>query len=52
MAFLAFILIHIGIVISLLRHLASGEWMEALSYLFVYPAIWLGNGGIVIMAAL
>ena len=52
LAFLAFILIHIGIVISLLRHLASGEWMEALSYLFVYPAIWLGNGGIVIMAAL
>ena len=52
LAFLAFILIHIGIVISLLSHLASGEWMEALSYLFVYPAIWLGNGGIVIMAAL
>ena len=26
--------------------------MEALPYLFVYPAIWLGNGGIVIMAAL
>ena len=51
-AFLAFVLIHIGIVISLLSHLASGEWMEALSYLFVYPAIWLGNGGIVIMAAL
>ena len=26
--------------------------MEALSYLFVYPAIWLGNGGIVIMATI
>ena len=52
LAFLAFVLIHIGMVISLLTHLALGEWMEALSYLFVYPAIWLGNGGIVIMAAL
>ena len=52
LAFLAFVLIHIGIVISLLTHLALGEWMEALSYVFVYPAIWLGNGGIVIMAAL
>ena len=52
LAFLAFVLIDIGMVISLLTHLASGEWMEALSYLFVYPAIWLGNGGIVIMAAL
>ena len=52
LAFLAFVLIHIGMVISLLTHLALGEWMEALSYVFVYPAIWLGNGGIVIMAAL
>ena len=52
LAFLAFVLIHIGIVISLVSHLALGEWMEALSYLFIYPAIWLGNGGIVIMAAL
>ena len=52
LAFLAFLLIHIGIVISLLSHLSSREWVEALSYLFVYPAIWLGNGGLVIMAAL
>jgi len=52
LAFLAFVLIHIGIVIFLVSHLALGEWMEALSYVFVYPAIWLGNGGIVIMAAL
>ena len=52
LAFLAFVLIHIGIVISLVSHLTSGEWMEALSYVFIYPAIWLGNGGIVIMAAL
>ncbi|MEC8158092.1 MAG: hypothetical protein VX095_02370 [Pseudomonadota bacterium] len=52
LAFLAFVLLHIGIVISLLSHLASREWMEALSYLFVYPAIWLGNGGIVIMATI
>jgi hypothetical protein len=52
LAFLAFVLIHIGVMISLLTHLASGESMEALSYVFVYPAIWLGNGGIVIMAAL
>ena len=52
LAFLAFVLIHVGIVISLLSHLASGEWIEALSYLFIYPAIWLGNGGVAIMAAL
>jgi uncharacterized protein VirK/YbjX len=52
LAFLAFVLIHIGIVISLVSHLASGEWREALSYVFVYPAIWLGNGGIVVEAAL
>lgn len=52
LAFLAFVLIHVGIVISLLSHLASGEWIEALSYLFIYPAIWLGNGGVPIMAAL
>ncbi len=52
LAFIAVALVHIGILISLLSHLASGEWMEALPYLFVYSAIWLGNGGIVIMAAL
>ncbi len=52
LAFLAFVLIYIGIVISLLSHLGSREWMEALSYFFVYPAIWLGNGRIVVMAAL
>ncbi|OUU55614.1 MAG: hypothetical protein CBC12_00305 [Candidatus Puniceispirillum sp. TMED52] len=34
LAFLAFVLIHRGIVISLLSHPASREWMEALSYLF------------------
>ena len=52
LALLAFVLIYIGIVISPLSHLASREWMEALSYLFVYPAIWLRNGGIVVMTAL
>ena len=52
LAFLAFVLIHIGIVISLVSHLALGEWLEALSYIFVYPGIWLGIGGMVIMASL
>ena len=50
--FIAFIVIHIGVVASILMHLFSGEWFEALSYFFIYPAIWLGNGGIAIMAAL
>ena len=48
----AFAVVHIGVIASILMHLFSGEWLEALSYLFIYPAIWLGNGGIVIMAAL
>ena len=52
LTFIAFIVIHIGVVASILMHLFSGEWLEALSYLFIYPAIWLGNGGIAIMAAL
>ena len=52
LTFIAFIVIHIGVVASILIHLLSGEWLEALSYLFIYPAIWLGNGGIAIMAAL
>lgn len=52
LTFIAFIVIHIGVVASILMHLFSGEWLEALSYFFIYPAIWLGNGGIAIMAAL
>lgn len=52
LTFMAFTMIHIGILASILMHLFSGEWLEALSYLFIYPAIWLGNGGIAIMAAL
>ena len=52
LTFIAFAVVHIGVVASILMHLFSGEWLESLSYLFIYPAIWLGNGGIVIMAAL
>ena len=52
LTFIAFVLVHLGVVASILMHLFSGEWLEALSYLFIYPAIWLGNGGIAIMAAL
>ena len=52
LTFIAFVLVHLGVVASVLMHLFSGEWLEALSYLFIYPAIWLGNGGIAIMAAL
>ena len=52
LTFIAFAVVHIGVVASILMHLLSGEWLEALSYLFIYPAIWLGNGGIAIMAAL
>ena len=52
LTFAAFAVVHIGVVASILMHLFSGEWLESLSYLFIYPAIWLGNGGIVIMAAL
>ena len=52
LTFAAFAVVHIGVVASILMHLFSGEWLEALSYLFIYPAIWLGNGGIAIMAAL
>ena len=52
LTFIAFAVIHIGVVASILMHLFSGEWLEALSYLFIYPAIWLGNGGVAIMAAL
>ena len=52
LTFIAFAVVHIGVLASILMHLLSGEWLEALSYLFIYPAIWLGNGGIVIMAAL
>ena len=52
LTFIAFVLVHIGVVASILIHLFSGEWLQALSYLFIYPAIWLGNGGIAIMAAL
>lgn len=52
LTFIAFALVHIGVVASILMHLFSGEWLEALSYFFIYPAIWLGNGGVVIMAAL
>ena len=52
LTFAAFAVVHIGVVASILMHLFSGEWLEALSYLFIYPAIWLGNGGTVFMAAL
>ena len=52
LTFIAFAVVHLGVVASILMHLFSGEWLEALSYLFIYPAIWLGNGGIAIMAAL
>ena len=52
LTFIAFSVVHIGVIASILMHLFSGEWLEALSYLFIYPAIWLGNGGIAIMAAL
>ena len=52
LTFIAFAVVHIGVVASLLMHLFSGEWLEAMSYVFIYPAIWLGNGGIAIMAAL
>ena len=52
LTFIAFAVVHIGVIASILMHLFSGEWLEALSYLFIYPAIWLGNGGIAIMAAL
>ena len=52
LTFIAFAVVHIGVVASILMHLFSGEWLEALSYVFIYPAIWLGNGGIAIMAAL
>lgn len=52
LTFIAFTVVHIGVIASILMHLFSGEWLEALSYLFIYPAIWLGNGGIAIMAAL
>ena len=52
LTFIAFAVVHIGVLASILMYLLSGEWLEALSYLFIYPAIWLGNGGIVIMAAL
>ncbi len=52
LTFIAFAVVHLGVVASILLHLFSGEWLEALSYLFIYPAIWLGNGGIAIMAAL
>ena len=52
LTFIAFAVVHIGVVASILMHLFSGEWLEALSYLFIYPAIWLGNGGIANMAAL
>ena len=52
LTFIAFAVVHIGVIASILMHLFSGKWLEALSYLFIYPAIWLGNGGIAIMAAL
>ena len=52
LTFIAFAVVHLGVVASILLHLFSGEWLEALSYLFIYPAIWLGNGSIAIMAAL
>ena len=52
LTFVAWVLVHIGVVASVLMHLLSGEWIEVLSYLFIYPAIWLGNGGVAIMAAL
>ena len=52
LTFIAFAVVHTGVIASILMHLFSGEWFEALSYLFIYPAIWLGNGGIAIMAAL
>jgi hypothetical protein len=52
LTFVAWVLVHVGVVASVLMHLLSGEWIEVLSYLFIYPAIWLGNGGVAIMAAL
>ena len=52
LTFIAFAVVHLGVVASILLHLFSGEWLEALSYLFIYPAIWLGNGGVAVMAAL
>ena len=52
LTFIAFAVVHFGVVASILMHLYSAEWLEALSYLFIYPAIWLGNGGLAIMAAL
>ena len=52
LTFIAFAVVHIGVVASIVMHLFSGEWLETLSYLYVYPAIWLGNGGLAIMAAL
>jgi hypothetical protein len=52
LTFVAWVLVHVGVIASVLMHLLSGEWIEVLSYLFIYPAIWLGNGGVAIMAAL
>ena len=52
LTFVTWVLVHVGVVASVLMHLLSGEWIEVLSYLFIYPAIWLGNGGVAIMAAL
>ena len=52
LTFVAWVLVHVGVVASVLMHLLSGEWIEVLSYPFIYPAIWLGNGGVAIMAAL
>ena len=52
LVFLAFVLIHVGILLSILHHVLGGEWLDAASYLFIYPDVWLGNNEIAIMAAL